>query len=334
MLRTSVIFSTIDTVLVTDQVQTLDLHNLKIKTIRYKTSNLTAREHRLLETKSNGLAFRSGYWRWTTERILALKFAQKNLNDSILHVESDVMLLRSFPMQSMNEIAQQKQLMWCAHRPHEDVASLLYSRDLKGIDWLYKCLLREISESQTYTDMSLLSKIRNKYPNKVAVFPFLTTSNECKSNEFAKPKEIFDPLAIGIWLFGQDPRNNYGMSIRRDLLHMRITNPYMNPSHFDSFSFKKPETIKVHYQGYEIPVHSLHVHSKEIEAFKKTEEVLSELILGISSQLVISKWNIKLTISLLRDNHNSKTLKIYIKHFIERLFEIVIQKVKNKKNKI
>jgi len=74
---------------------------------------------------------------------------------------------------------------------------------------------------------------------------------------------IIDGLDIGYFLFGEDPRNHRGKRFLRTIL----PDYYLNPK-FLKFSYSHSRKfINISTSSGEIPIYSLHIHSKDLRLF-------------------------------------------------------------------
>ena len=222
--------------------------------------------------------FRNGFWKFSLQRLFAAsQFAQANLGPT-LHIESDILILESFPFEKFEQNL--ARVSWQKFNESHDVASLLWfpSPDTAN-DFTDRILSLPAIESNT-TDMTVLSLLAREHSelfdvipsagseaqlnHRVDVHPDVTTNSD-------KFSGYFDAAAFGMWLFGQDPRNYYGFSIRyQELPHSRVAP--------EGTGFRMtPDGRCIDTFGNE--VYSFHIHSKDGKLFKDvTSEKISEYI--------------------------------------------------------
>ena len=227
--------------------------------------------------------FRRGFWRFSLERLFALEDFHQSLPDSsILHIESDVLLMPNFPWENL---AQAKKPIWNYYNNDRDVSALLY---LPTIEDTQKFVLRiksELISNPLHTDMSVLSALRKKHNQDYELFPSLSLSVpelynplnnlenvifEQISNSKNFPGGVFDAAPIGMWLTGHDPRNNYGHANLHDPSPLISGDSVVEPSKVNylldsSFNLK----VKSEHADVAINVWCLHIHSKALELFGK-----------------------------------------------------------------
>ena len=150
--------------------------------------------------------FRNGFWRHTIERFFAFNDAHAHLpNSAMIHIESDVLLLENFPF----GILAQDKIMWCEVGDTHDSAAIFYSPNLECTTWFIAEATKILLSENRITDMTLLNKIRLKYPDRVSLLPSLTNPRLIDGEYVAT-----DPSALGMWLLGSDPRNLFGFTKR------------------------------------------------------------------------------------------------------------------------
>lgn len=254
--------------------------------------------------------FRQGFWRYSLERVFALiQFHQSNPGP-LLHLESDVLITTDFPF---NKFVELNKIAWQSLNDEADVAALLYSPSFKNSLVLYSRLVSELQGNPNHTDMTVLAALRKKYPGD---FETLPSGINCERNVFnSYPKKVisrvtemgdrfsgyFDPAALGMWNFGQDPRNHFGFSRR----HVLMPESIIDPSRL-ILSVSTP--LQIHDQ-YGDSVFSLHIHSKNVKFFS-TELVshLEKYLNNGSRQNFRYVFYPRMFVCLLRDYHARRKL--------------------------
>lgn len=173
-----------------------------------------------------------------------------------------------------------------------DCAALLFSPNYKFTNWLISEIKAELMQDLTLTDMSVLYKVRTKFPDKILLFPSTTVSiadkeliaNHSRFDSLTHLSSyfdgIFDTLSIGMWLTGQNPRNTGGRIVRYE--HF-----FVQDNRFDQNSFlHRGERVYIDGER-QIELFSVHVHSKNLRLFKDT--TLGELSNLISESRNSSK---------------------------------------------
>ena len=149
-----------------------DIHMPKIQECQVDSYEYVTRsgDNQLLESLSNNLDFRGGFWRYSLERLIALEswHVENSPEKSFLHIESDILILNNFPFDSFGSI---ENLAWIKFNDSHDVSALLYSPNFEFTKWLACRIREEIAKNLGLTDMTVLSIIRNSSPDKVYLLP-------------------------------------------------------------------------------------------------------------------------------------------------------------------
>ncbi len=241
-----------------------DLQRVKAKVYIYeREKSLEA----YIASLNHNPAFRKGFWIFSLERFFALNsWHLENPSATFLHIESDILIMKNFPWNSFNGI---DKLTWCRFNQHEDVASFVYSPNVQATVLLVEKLKEQISVNNKSTDMSALGAISNQ--NDVNILPRLGfdeervgTLNLANSNHTHQFHGVFDEATIGMWLIGQDPRNNFGISKKFRVL----THADVDPSKY-IFRYSSKNVLTASRNGKEVSVYNLHVHSKKLLLFSK-----------------------------------------------------------------
>lgn len=227
-----------------------------------------------LKNRNIDTSFRNNYWNLTLSRILAvIEFQISNELNEVLHVESDVILLPNFPF---NEFVKENKISWCVYGDGLDVASILYIPNSVDAIWLRDAIEKELREEANSTDMMILNRIKNKYPEIVNSLPGSLTSHapDCISKPKNKNREVnspsisgingvFDGITLGMWLTGQDPKNNLGRYKIRDNSPYIKGATFINPSSYKYFMANNSQLfLKCKFCDSTNSVWNLHVHSK------------------------------------------------------------------------
>lgn len=222
----------------------------------------------IFEKSTHSVSFRHNFWRTSIERLIAIQQYQHYLSEEkILHLESDVMLMPNFPWE---KVAGLDSLTWLSANEFLDCAALLYSPTIQATDWLINEMKAHMELKQDATDMTLLRAIRNFNPGVISLFPStaLSIADEALRHDSARFLEntaltdyfggIFDVTSMGMWLAGQNPRNQGGKMIRYE-------HYFPNDNQFDSKSFSLENGVLFVGNQNSRLVFSLHVHSKNLQ---------------------------------------------------------------------
>lgn len=284
----------------------------------------TESQNELLESMNHDTKFRQGFWRYTIERLFAISFFHEKYPDAgILHIESDVLLLPSFPFEELESC---EKIRWMTYNKTHDVSALLYSPNLNQSQWLVEHLMDELSKNLFLTDMTALSTIRRNNPNLVENFTNIKEAFD-KGSE-----EAFDSAAIGMWLCGQDPRSHYGILKLHNNGEFNSKSIDFNPASF-KYMYTSEKGLQITHNSMLATVHCLHIHSKSLKMFDVNwESELKKYIELSENASPISQYSFKLFLSLIRQNIEHKTLFPFLAGlpYIYRL-RMKLRKLKAKK---
>ena len=217
--------------------------------------------------------FRGNFWANTLTRFLALHDYMSETQEEFIHVESDVILAEDFPFERISEL--QKPIAFPVVNQSQGIASVLYLRDQNATNELIKAITTEVESNSFTTDMLILRSLYDRHPGIVQVLPtgpdaldsFNNAQNDETVNNIRESLRlvggIIDGLDIGYFLFGEDPRNHRGKRFLRTVLPEYYLNPkFLKFSYSDSRKF-----ISVITPSGEIPIYSMHIHSKDLRLF-------------------------------------------------------------------
>ena len=238
--------------------------SLGIETYLYQPTRET---DDIFRSTTHNITFRHDFWRTSVERIIAIQQYQTDSSqEKLLHIESDVMLMPNFPWGKLEKL---DKLAWLNANSFMDCAALLYSPSTQAMDWLIRELRTEIALKADSTDMKALYSIRKKHPDAIDLFPSTTldVADEILMSDEARFFEntrltsyfggIFDVLSMGMWLTGQNPRNQGGKIIRYE-------------NYFDQENNFSRDSFLLHGDCLSVGslvrenVFNLHVHSKNM----------------------------------------------------------------------
>lgn len=234
------------------------------------------RSNKLLDSE-----YQDGFWTYTSERFFYLdSFMGENNLTNVFHLEYDNMLYKN-----LSEIIPviEKNYPGCAATFGFDkivVPGCIYFADHKASSDLVKFFSNYAHKG--WIDMTVLGKYWAINPNKMAhlptipplypkFFPLENLNQETSrfedlySSHFYKFKGIFDAAAIGQYLGGQNPANGLCFQgYKNPVSLMNLENCQFEWGE-DSTQKKIPIMI---INGARIPIYSLHIHSKNLVAFR------------------------------------------------------------------
>lgn len=260
--------------------------------------------------------FRDGYWRHTLERLLALEaYHEENSNESLLHIESDVIIFPDFPFETF---AQVQKVSWMNHSPAADIASLVFLPNLESTKSFSNHLVRVFGDKGG-SDMDVLYEMR-KEPHEYGLLPTINTKLISYNNS-KHPTEsliqlendiigdftgVFDALGLGMWIAGIDPRNKYGFTRIHARNYIDTGVIAVDPSNIE-LEVTDEGKLLIRDGDELVPVYNLHIHSKD-------------------KKLLSVHW-IKRLKSLIYDyNYEARTIDFSA----TILFHLVVQNIKNR----
>jgi hypothetical protein len=266
-------------------------------------------------------SYRQGFWRYSLERLFALSDHHKRFaTENLLHIESDVLILETFPFESFKKL---NKLAWSNLDDQRDVAALLFSPNLNTSTWLQEKLIDSILLDSRVNDMQALSSISNRFPEQITILPTLIRDNKqiistnCKISEetiFRASENsgmflgVFDAAPIGIWLTGSHGVNAFGISKRYDDKLVAESNAMLVPSKM-GLKYQSGLGLFITSGGTETPIHTLHIHSKDEAFFSKSGPRLITKCVAISERnKVVRRFSIRVLLDLIIDNYKKGTL--------------------------
>lgn len=202
--------------------------------------------------------FRHGFWRYTMERLFSLESCFSQGENSIVHVESDVILLNGFEKINFQGL----KTSWLKHKANEDSAAVLHISSKNDFELLNIDLRKNLRLYPNLSEMQILSKIRTEENTKFGFLPSISSDGKVSvDGKAVKNQIVFDPAVLGMWLFGHDPRNHFGFTKKFVLAGEK------QPKAFDIQLTVENDKSNV-YLGSDIHVVSLHVHTKNEKIFK------------------------------------------------------------------
>lgn len=298
--RTKSQFSSLRVVLVSNNVEVLDFAKKRnIEIFAYKTSITTEKIFESME-KSFDLSFRLGFWRYSLERLFALCAAHEHIGEeNIVHLESDILVFDNFPWAALANL---ESMAWLTFNRNSDVAAIVSSPNLSSTRKFYQHLEKALIRDSSLTDMTVLSSIRNNYPNEYETLPsispkiahILQIKNQDLAKNFERFGGYFDPAALGMWNLGQDPRNGFGFAKRfKDMPEAAFAPSAVRLTCTKGFNLIDQN---------EDSVFNLHVHSKNRRILKtRNSTYLSNFLHEGRYSKKISYFSTSLFIELITD---------------------------------
>lgn len=216
--------------------------------------------------------FRSNFWHSSIARFTYLRKYQEEVQRPVLHVESDVILSKDFPLKLF---AKTEGLAYPILSKFRGVASIFYSSGSESINSFVEFLVNEAQIDHEITDMTALRKYYDLHPRRITILPAGPANASCYEDEvlhdvydqiksgLVEYRGVFDGSDIGMYLFGTDPRNLVGKTI----LRQEISSTYTRMSQMN-FKFNPlRQFLDIESQGEWIPVYNIHMTCKDKKLF-------------------------------------------------------------------
>lgn len=283
--------------------------------VHYYTYKPELKVSKILDELNIDSKFRGGFWRYSLERLFAVTQHHQDFpQDSLIHLESDVLPLRNFPFNSFENLGK---LAWSKVDSNRDVAAIVFSPSLEASDWLSEQMIKEVGSASETDDMRVLGKVSGKNPEHIDILPSLPseTSNlqnqklrwteselNLISSNFSKFDGIFDPAGIGIWLTGTDPRNYFGATRKFDRKIDIDSHNFVIPGNV-GYSVNSENCLTFQSEGKTTNIYSLHIHSKNLKYFsEKFEEHLIEDVRKSRFDQVQLEFSVRVLLNLIKHN--------------------------------
>jgi hypothetical protein len=212
--------------------------------------------------------FRDNFWFTSKARLILIpKFMSKFGIGRVVHVESDVWLHPQFPFGSLEEL--ETPLAFPRVDEKRGIASVMLINGDLGAQLLEDACHTWPSNS----DMEILGNLLNYEPKVFELPSFLEVDQFSSLGDW-----VFDGAALGMYLFGADPRNSYGLVRRFSKSPMSSTLKLGSISLEEGLLTLKNDCLSRR-------ISCLHIHAKNSRVFASNwSEVLSK-------QLVKEKRN-------------------------------------------
>lgn len=317
-------FIEVEFVLISDKAHLEPPKNSKLVFFQYLRSESISQ---VLDSLDHDLTFRSGFWKYTLERFIALEqYHRTDPETKIIHIESDILLFPEFPFDSFLAL---EKLAWQKVDESRDVASVFFSPHHIESGWLVSQLLHLLQNHNHLTDMTGLNLIRKCNPTRVDTIPSFSAELGIQvlregdqntslmldlSKNFSLFDGIFDPAAYGMWLSGSDPKNYHGRQILFDTEEIVKGGTFVDPSQLRYVLSESDQLFCV--SKYEsVRIWSLHIHSKDLRLLGNDwHQRLRHLVSLSSIGQVRSEFHPRTLLMLILSNIRDKTFMSWILH--------------------
>ena len=255
--------------LITDQVHQIELGR---ENFRIHLMHLSDEYSILNLGLSHRKDFRNNFWFSSLARLVALSDYVIATQTPVLHIESDVIISKDFPVSKFALL--DRQFAYTLIGPQSAVASVMWIANHDAAVFLKNFIIASVVDDPNTTDMKILGKLQAQNPDLVrslASFPVGETSaysglNSKITEDFLYTENLFggffDAADIGQYLLGDDPRNHRGFKV----LRRQLTSSFLSPRslHYSYSSVREFLDIPM---GENTSLYSLHIHSKNQKAF-------------------------------------------------------------------
>lgn len=205
--------------------------------------------------------FRRGFWFLTLKRFKALEMFMDDHKGPLMHVEADVFLMPSFPIENILRIA--REMAFPIVGSGYAIASTLFMRDYDAIEKFNRFVEEQTKVNANAIDMTLLFEYWQNFPERVEILP---SGPDHEGNASG----YFDGAAFGTYLIGQDPRNFRGYTLKYSPIEW-------HSDKVQRFEYRiSGQSLLVGNDGIEKPLYSLHVHTKNPKLFQQNN-LINEL---------------------------------------------------------
>ena len=219
--------------------------------------------------------FRKNFWMTSLARFSVLASYQRSINDSILHIESDVVIAKDFPMEIFRKNNEHSAFPIISKE--RGIASVLFIPTRDHATNLETIIRNSIQENPETTDMLILRKYYDCFRNRVLPLPIGPSGAEnyrkfTDSDLFPQWESgvevfggVFDGWDIGGYFFGTDPRNARGIS----WLQREVPSEFGNVGKWKVEYSSNRNFLNLLSGGKSLPIYALHLTSKRLPLYRK-----------------------------------------------------------------
>jgi hypothetical protein len=227
--------------------------------VSYSIAERSEKFHKFIKRNKELEGISGGYWLYTTERLFALRALKSVIHDdiSVIHIESDVFSMLT--SQVLNYLTSNfSKTAIPRYSQTRGIASVLFSPNLhvllNDLDNLETLLFENsrINNDMDLLGLALETKTLDELPSAVRVV----------DKKFSNQQDqfLFDGLAIGQYLLGQDPLHTNG-----DILTGFVNPDFgfdLRSGMFEICTDNRNGHLRYIYHGTSYTLANLHVHSK------------------------------------------------------------------------
>ena len=300
------------TLIVNNGVKVPGIADLKV--VNYQVNENWRKLENLLDHPKD---FRNNFWMTSISRFLAIADYMETNDHEIIHVESDVILSSDFPFKEFSNIP--SPISYPVVSKLRGVASTVYFRDKTIAKKLARFSLECIEEDSRTSDMLILRKFYDRYPELVTPLPFgpidLDSYQHGIDDQLLQRSiathsilgGIFDGSDIGVYYFGTDPRNHRGISSLRVPIPESLANYskwlLKNDQHriFPNLGTTKERSLS--------RVYSLHMTNKHVSLFR----------IHTQGRIILKR---------IKESQNNPAAKVYFWVLYKQTWKSIIRRLK------
>ncbi len=274
--------------LITDREHEIELGQ---ENFRMHLMHLSDEYSRLNSGLSHPKDFRNNFWFSSLARLVALSDYVIATQAPVLHVESDVIISKDFPVNKFALL--DRQFAYTLIGPQSAVASVMWIANYEAAIFLKNFIGERVADDPSTTDMKILGMLQTQNPHLVrslASFPVAETSahtglNSKITEDFLHTEHLFggffDAADIGQYLLGDDPRNHRGFKV----LRRELGSSYLSPRSL-IYSYSSVRDFLDIPMGENTSLYSLHIHSKNQKVFRlnSSKNCLQKVVLNQNAQ--------------------------------------------------
>ena len=234
--------------------------------------------NKILEDGEN---LQNDFWYKTLARFKAITDYMASQNESVLHIEADVLLSRNFPFNLIKSI--EENLAFPLINRDQAIASLLYIKDYDAAQKLLNFSEKALARNPKNTDMDILGMLSKETPEDVLILPTIDpksilmtdifkSSGQIAGKHYAKFNGLFDGATLGQYFFGLDRIHTAGFL---------KTGIYLSHHFVDPRNVRiliKEKKFYVHKGDSTFELYNLHLHSKITKFFVLEGKSISDFI--------------------------------------------------------
>jgi hypothetical protein len=230
---------------------------------------------------NNHKQLQNDFWYKTLARFKLIRDYMQIRDQSILHIESDILLNRDFPFDKIHSI--QENYAFPMINQQQGIASLLYLKNYCAAENLLKFTESCLMENPKSTDMDILGMLFRAARKDVFVLPTIDSGSLLSANftedinyylkqNFNLFNGVFDGATLGQFFFGLDRIHTNGF------LKTRL---YLAHHHVDPRGFRlliENDKYYAAFSNFKIEIFNFHIHSKVNKFFLLNEKYINLFI--------------------------------------------------------